>query len=88
LKSFRSHSGGEFTFGQFNQFCNENDILRQLKILYIPQQNVVVEKKNHILIKSVRNMFFNARISKMFWTKTIALVTYVQKKYSHMQLGT
>jgi hypothetical protein len=36
LKYFRSHYGGESIFGLFNQFCIENDILKQLTILYIP----------------------------------------------------
>jgi hypothetical protein len=53
-------------FGQFNQFCIENGIVKQFTVLYTPKQNGVVERSNYTLVESVRNMFFSVGLSKMF----------------------
>jgi hypothetical protein len=59
MKCFRSDNGGEFMSKQFNQFCIENGILRQLTIPYTLQQNGVTKKKNCILVENARSMAFN-----------------------------
>ncbi len=58
LKCFRFDNGGEFMFGQFNQFSIENENLKQFIVLYTPKQNGVVERSTYTLVESVRNMFF------------------------------
>lgn len=37
LKIFKSDNGGEYTSLEFNKFCNENGITRQLTISYNPK---------------------------------------------------
>jgi hypothetical protein len=59
MKCFRSNNGGEFMSKQFNQFCIENGILRQLIVLYTLQQNGVAKKNNCILVESARSMAFS-----------------------------
>nr|GFA00891.1 zinc finger, CCHC-type [Tanacetum cinerariifolium] len=46
----RTDRGGEFTSNEFNQFCKENGIARQLTAPYSPQQNGVVERRNRTII--------------------------------------
>ena len=49
IKIRRSNNGGEFTSNEFNDFCKEALIKRELTIPYNPQQNGVAErKKQHI----------------------------------------
>ena len=40
IKILRSDNGGEFTSNEFNDFCKEAGIKRELTIPYNPQQNV------------------------------------------------
>jgi transposase InsO family protein len=46
IKVLRSDSRGEFTSGEFKEFCREVGIKRELSTPYNPQQNGVAERKN------------------------------------------
>ena len=50
LKCARSDRGGEFLSKEFNLYCEENGILRQLTSPYTPQQNGVVERRNRTVM--------------------------------------
>ncbi|CAL2267030.1 unnamed protein product [Prunus armeniaca] len=47
IKSLRSDRGGEFLSGEFNRFCEESGIQRQLTVAYSPQQNGVAEEESN-----------------------------------------
>ena len=46
IKTLRSDSGGEYTSIEFNDFCKEAGIKRELTVPYNPQQNGAAERKN------------------------------------------
>ena len=46
IKSLRSVNGGEYTLGEFVDYCVEAGIRREFTIPYNPQQNGVAERKN------------------------------------------
>ena len=46
IKSLRSDNGGEYTLGEFVDYCAEAGIRRELTVPYNPQQNGVAERKN------------------------------------------
>ncbi|RVW68896.1 Retrovirus-related Pol polyprotein from transposon TNT 1-94 [Vitis vinifera] len=52
IKCLRTDRGGEFNSEEFNEFCRQCGIKRQLTIAYTPQQNGVAERKN----RTVMNM--------------------------------
>ena len=41
IKCLRSDRGGEFIFRDFNMFCEDNGIKRQLSSLRTPKKNVI-----------------------------------------------
>jgi transposase InsO family protein len=46
IKVLRFDNGGEFTSGEFKEYCREVGIKRELSTSYNPQQNGVAERKN------------------------------------------
>ncbi|GLJ44831.1 hypothetical protein SUGI_0943070 [Cryptomeria japonica] len=56
MKSLRSNRGVEFTSDEFNAFCEENGVNRQLSAPRSPQQNGVVERKNRTILETTRTM--------------------------------
>lgn len=48
IQCLRTDRGGEFTSNEFNNFCSNQGIKRQLTTAYTPQQNGVSEKEQDI----------------------------------------
>jgi ribonuclease HI len=55
IKRFRTDNGGEFTSINFNKFCQEQGIRRELSCAYTPQQNGVAERKIRHLVETCRS---------------------------------
>jgi transposase InsO family protein len=62
IKCIRIDRGAEFNSLEFNEFCKQNDIKRQLTIAYTPQQNGVAERKNRTVMNLVRSMLSKKKI--------------------------
>nr|GEW65903.1 zinc finger, CCHC-type [Tanacetum cinerariifolium] len=84
LKSFRTDRGGEFTSKEFTRYCKENGILRQLTAPYSPQQNGIVERRNRVSTKALKDSTPyealkdrkpNMRYLRVFGCKAYAKVT-------------
>jgi hypothetical protein len=52
--------------------------MTQFTIPQIPKQNGVANCKNQTLIGCARSMLQQSKLSKTFWAKEIAIVTYVK----------
>ncbi|KAD6794631.1 hypothetical protein E3N88_05527 [Mikania micrantha] len=50
MVTLRTDRGGEFTSREFNQWCEDQSIRRNLTAPYTPQQNGVVERRNRTLV--------------------------------------
>ncbi|KAL0424086.1 UNVERIFIED_CONTAM: Retrovirus-related Pol polyprotein from transposon TNT 1-94 [Sesamum radiatum] len=69
VKVLRTDRGGEFVSAEFNSFCEEMGIHRQLTTSYTPQQNGVAERKNRSLVEMAKSMLKAKCLSKSFWAK-------------------
>jgi transposase InsO family protein len=56
VKNIRSNNGSEFRNTQVELFLDEEGIKHELSAPYMPQQNGIVETKNHTLIEAARTM--------------------------------
>jgi transposase InsO family protein len=65
LKAIRSDNGTEFR-NDFDEFCLEHGIDQQFSASRVPQQNGVVEQKNHTLFEMARMMLDEHRTPKSF----------------------
>ncbi|GAU16794.1 hypothetical protein TSUD_200370 [Trifolium subterraneum] len=73
LRTYR----GEFNSTEFKEFCEENDIKRQLIAAYTPQPNGVAERKNRTVMDMVRSMMAGKDIPKEFWPEAVNWAIYV-----------
>ena len=46
IRALRSHNGGEYTSKEFDEYCRQEGIQRQLTVPYTPEHNGVVERNN------------------------------------------
>jgi transposase InsO family protein len=77
IKCLRTDRGGEFTSQDFNDFCKENGIKRQLTAAYAPQQNGVAERKNRTIMNLVRSMLSEKKIPQTFWPEAVNWMIYI-----------
>lgn len=49
ISSIQTNRGGDFKNRNFLEFCDENSFEHNFSSPYMPQQNGVVERKNHSL---------------------------------------
>ena len=77
IKCLRTDRGGEFNSNEFNHFCKESGIKRQLATAFTPQQNGITERKNRIIMNMVRSMLSDKNIPKTFWPEVVNRTIYV-----------
>jgi len=66
LVYLRTDRGGECTSKEFNNFCQDQGISRQLTISYTPQQNGVVKWKNRTIMNMVHSMLIGRKVPKIY----------------------
>ena len=76
-KCLRTDQGGELTSQDFNEFCKENGIKKQLTIAYTLQQNGVVERKNWTIMNMVRSMLSEKKLPKTFWPEAVNWTVHI-----------
>ena len=79
----RLDNGGEFTSTEFNDFCKEAGIKRELTIPYNPQQNGVVERKNRTIVEVAKDMIHDQSLLKFLWVEASRTTVYVQNGCPH-----
>jgi hypothetical protein len=80
LKAIRSDNVTEFRNASFDQFCLEHDVDQQFLALRVPQQNGVIERKNHTLVEMAMTMLDEHRTPRRFWTDAIITVCYMSNR--------
>ena len=80
IKCLRSDRGGEFTSNDFNTFCEENGIKRQLSAPRTPERNGIVERRNRSVIEVARAMLAENDVSKTFWREVVNTIVYTMNR--------
>ncbi|KAA0037747.1 Retrovirus-related Pol polyprotein from transposon TNT 1-94 [Cucumis melo var. makuwa] len=66
IKVLHTGHGAEYISREFETFCENNGIKRQLTAAYMPQQNGVCERKNRTLLNMVRSLLMKSGIPRTF----------------------
>ncbi|KAM1461179.1 hypothetical protein ACFX11_045561 [Malus domestica] len=77
VKCLRSDRGGEFLSTEFDSYCNELGIQRQLTMAYSPQQNGVAERKNRTVVEMAKSMMHEKGLSYAFWAEAVNTAVYI-----------
>ncbi|KAK8956512.1 hypothetical protein KSP39_PZI000036 [Platanthera zijinensis] len=77
IKAFRSDRGGEFMSNEFQKYCKEMGIRRDLTAPYSPQQNGVVERRNRTVMEMARSMMLANQMPKSYWAEAANVAVYI-----------
>jgi transposase InsO family protein len=71
MRAIQSDNGMKFKNPHFETFCASLELEHQFSSTYLPQQNVIVERKNQTLVEMARTMLDEHRTLRRFWAKVI-----------------
>ena len=77
IKCIRSDRGGEYTSRQFEEYCKDEGIWKQLTAGYSPQQNGIAERKNRTIVEMARSMMNEKGLPKTFWAEATNTAVYI-----------
>ncbi|KAI3668905.1 hypothetical protein L6452_40122 [Arctium lappa] len=87
LKVLRSDNGGEYTSGNFKDFCSRRGIHRHYTTPGDPQSNGVAERMNMTLLKKVRCMLVTSGFPKMFWAEALHIAVHIVNQLPCSAIG-
>ncbi|GKA51126.1 zinc finger, CCHC-type containing protein [Tanacetum coccineum] len=75
--TFHTDRGGKFTSHDFNRVCDQEGIALMLIASYASQQNGIVERRNHTLLKMTRCIIKARGLPNHFWGEAVRHATYI-----------
>ncbi|KAJ9536138.1 hypothetical protein OSB04_un000681 [Centaurea solstitialis] len=87
LKVLRSDNGGEFTSGNFKDFCSSKGIHRHYTTPGDPQSNGVAERMNRTLLEKVRCMLLTSGFPKSFWAEALNTAVHIVNRLPCSAIG-
>nr|AAL58228.1 putative gag-pol polyprotein [Oryza sativa Japonica Group]ABF96256.1 retrotransposon protein, putative, unclassified [Oryza sativa Japonica Group] len=77
IKVLRSDQGGEYISKEFEKYCENAGIRRQLTAGYSAQQNGVAERKNRTINDMANSMLQDKGMPKSFWAEAVNTAIYI-----------
>nr|CAD1839746.1 unnamed protein product [Ananas comosus var. bracteatus] len=78
--SLSQNRRGEYTSKNFDKFCEDEGIHRQLTAAYSPQQNGIAERKNRTIVEMARSMLKEKGLPNEFWAEAVNTAVYIQNR--------
>lgn len=79
-KIIRTDRGGEYVNKNLKKFLADEGIQLKLTPRYIPQMNVIAERKNRTLIEMTKCMLLDANLPRTFWGEAVNSANYIQNR--------
>jgi transposase InsO family protein len=80
IQRLRIDNGSEYVNNNFTSYCTTQGIQMQHIVPYAPQQNGVVERKNHTLKKMANCMIESKGLSLKYWVEAINYANYIENR--------
>lgn len=87
VRALRTDRGGEFLAGDFEKYCAELGMHRELTAPYSPQQNGVVERRNQTVVSTARSMMKAKDLPGVFWGEAVTTAVYLLNRASSKGSG-
>ncbi|KAL0432365.1 UNVERIFIED_CONTAM: Retrovirus-related Pol polyprotein from transposon TNT 1-94 [Sesamum latifolium] len=84
IKILCSDRGGEYNSQEFENFCEEHGIKRQLTAAYTPQQNGVSERKNRTIMNMTPEEAWSGRRPSVEYFRIFGCIAYAIQKRSKL----
>ncbi|KAG6480984.1 hypothetical protein ZIOFF_057575 [Zingiber officinale] len=84
IRTLRTDRSGEFLSTKFIRFCENEGIERHLTAPYTPQQNGVVERRNHTVMAMTRSLLKGRKLH-LAYLRVFDCVTYVKNASPHLK---
>nr|GEV36884.1 hypothetical protein [Tanacetum cinerariifolium] len=78
LRTVRTNKGTEFLNKTLHAYFAPEGINHQTSVARTPEQNGVVERRNHTLVEVARTMLGAAKVPMFFWAEAIATKCFTQ----------
>nr|GFC12967.1 hypothetical protein [Tanacetum cinerariifolium] len=76
----QTDNGTEFINQKLREYYEEVGISQETSVAHSPQQNGVVERRNHMLIEAARTMLLYAQAPLFLWAEAVATACYTQNR--------
>ncbi|CAL9020712.1 unnamed protein product, partial [Prunus brigantina] len=77
IKVMRSDRGGEYTFQEFEDYCKDEGIWKQLTASYSPEPNGIAERENRTIVEMATSMMNEKGLPKHFWAEAVFTAVYI-----------
>ena len=83
----RLDNRGEYTSKEFDGFCRQEGLKRQLTVSYTPEKNGVVERKNRSIVGASRAMLHDQSLPFFLWDEACSTAIYLLNRSPHRVVG-
>ncbi|GJY27905.1 retrovirus-related pol polyprotein from transposon TNT 1-94, partial [Tanacetum coccineum] len=80
VRRIRTDNGTEFVNQTLREYYEKVGISHETSVARSPQQNGVVERRNHTLIEAARTMLIYAKALLFLWAEAVATACYTQNR--------
>nr|GFB98941.1 hypothetical protein [Tanacetum cinerariifolium] len=80
VRRIRTNNGTEFVNQTLRDYYEEVGISHETSVARSPQQNGVVERRNHTLIEAARTMLIYAQAPLFLWAEAVATAYFTQNR--------
>nr|GEU82915.1 hypothetical protein [Tanacetum cinerariifolium] len=80
VRILRTDKGTEFLNKNLHAYFASEGIYHQTSVARTPEQNGVVERRNHTLVEAARTMLSAAKVPLFFWAEAIATTCFTQNR--------
>jgi transposase InsO family protein len=87
IRALRTDKGGEFLVKDFEKYCAELGVRRELTVPYSPPQNGVVERRNQTVMSTARSMLKAKELPGIFWGEAVTTTVYLLNRAPSKGVG-
>ncbi|GJW07945.1 retrovirus-related pol polyprotein from transposon TNT 1-94 [Tanacetum coccineum] len=80
IRRIRTDNGTEFVNQTLREYYEKVGISHETSVARSPQQNGVIERRNHTLIEAARTMLIYAKAPLFLWAEAVATACYTQNR--------